>query len=79
MAEFLAGTLERVLSGMLEDSYYFRAAWYPGEGDSYILGLLLESLCRSGVGAGVKVGVHLAIVQAGQVGEAGRPFSAIRR
>ncbi len=43
MAEFLAVALERVLSGMLEDSYYFRAAWYPGEGDSYILGLLLES------------------------------------
>ncbi|MCI9289112.1 MAG: transglutaminase domain-containing protein [Oscillospiraceae bacterium] len=43
MVEFLAIALEGVLSGMLEDSYYFRAAWYPGEGDSYILGLLLES------------------------------------
>lgn len=43
MADFLAGSLEQVLGGMLEESYYFRAAWYPGEGDSYILGLLMES------------------------------------
>lgn len=43
MADFLVGGLEQVLSGMLEESYYFRASWYPGEGDGYILGLLLES------------------------------------
>jgi len=43
MADFLVGSLEQVLGSMLEESYYFRAAWYPGEGDSYILGLLVES------------------------------------
>lgn len=45
-ADFLVNILDTVLSGGLleEDSYYFRASWYPSEQeDSYILGLLLES------------------------------------
>lgn len=43
MADFLVSTLEPVLSGMLEESYYLRASWYPGEQDSCILGLLMEN------------------------------------
>ena len=43
LGNFWKIVLEQVLGGMLEESYYFRAAWYPGEGDSYILGLLMES------------------------------------
>lgn len=45
-ADFLVNILDMVLSGgMLEDqSYYFRASWYPSEREGdYILGLLLES------------------------------------
>ncbi len=45
-ADFLVNILDMVLGGgMLEDqSYYFRACWYPSEReDDYILGLLLES------------------------------------
>lgn len=45
-ADFLVNILDMVLSGGMleEDSYYFRASWYPSDReDDYILGLLLES------------------------------------
>ena len=45
-ADFLVNILDMVLSGGMldEESYYFRAAWYPSDReDDYILGLLLES------------------------------------
>lgn len=45
-ADFLVNILDTVLSGGMleEDSYYFRASWYPSDReDDYILGLLLES------------------------------------
>ena len=43
-AEYLANYLELVMDGMLEDSYYFGAQWYPSEKeDEYILGLLMEN------------------------------------
>lgn len=54
-ADFLVTLLSQVLSGgMLEGGgYYFRASWYPGEQDSYILGLLLETHAPEEEPAGV--------------------------
>lgn len=56
MAEFLVRSLEPVLSGMLDERYYCRASWYPGEEDSLVLGLLLESHRVEDQPAGIDAG-----------------------
>lgn len=56
MAEFLVRSLEAVLSGMLDERYYCRASWYPGEEDSLVLGLLLESHRVEDQPAGIDAG-----------------------
>lgn len=41
-AEYLVGQLEMALRMALENDFYMRAMWYPGEGDAEILGLSIE-------------------------------------
>lgn len=42
-ADFLAQLLDTAVTSMPDSSYYyFRALWYPGEGDENILGLMME-------------------------------------
>ena len=41
-AEYLVGLLESALRMALENDFYMRAMWYPGEGDTEILGLSIE-------------------------------------
>ena len=43
MADYLVEYLRMVFYGMLPGDDYFRASWYPSDGEDYILGLLLES------------------------------------
>ncbi|MDE6590611.1 MAG: transglutaminase-like domain-containing protein [Oscillospiraceae bacterium] len=41
-ADFLAMGLDSALDATIEGWHYFRAYWYPGEGEENILGLMLE-------------------------------------
>ena len=41
-ADFLAMGLDSALDATIESWHYFRAYWYPGEGEENILGLMLE-------------------------------------
>lgn len=42
-ADFLANLLDYAVTSMPDsDYYYFRASWYPGEGEESILGLMVE-------------------------------------
>ena len=41
-AEYLVGQLEMALRMAMEGDFYMRAMWYPGEGESEILGLSIE-------------------------------------
>ena len=41
-ADFLVQMIDAALNATMSDWYYFRAFWYPGEGDENILGLMIE-------------------------------------
>lgn len=47
-AEFLVRGIDSALDAVMEGWHYFRAYWYPGEGDENILGLMMEKDAEPG-------------------------------
>lgn len=41
-ADFMVSGIDSAMSAVLEGWYYFRAYWFPGEGEDNILGLMVE-------------------------------------